>query len=134
MRLAAGGAEAGKALPWCALAIAAFFQIATAAAETIPLRIAKATPGFDERTTQPIITLELTASSRRTFGELTSQNIGRVMEIRVDGKTLMSPVIREAITGGQVQVSGQFTVQEVSDIAGRLNAGTAKVEMEVMPQ
>ena len=55
------------------------------------------------------------------------------MEIRVDGRTLMSPVIREAITGGSVQVSGNFTVEEAADIAGRLNAGTAKVEVELMP-
>ena len=55
-RLAAGASGAARLCPACALAIAAVFQVATAAAETIPLRIAKATPGFDERTQQPIIT------------------------------------------------------------------------------
>ncbi len=45
------------------------------------------------------------------FAELTANNIGRTIEVRIDGKVVMRPIIREAIKGGSVQVSGGFTAQ-----------------------
>jgi preprotein translocase subunit SecD len=64
------------------------------------------------------------------LGEFTTANVGRKIEIRVDGQVLMSPVIREPVVNGVVQVSGHFTLDEAADLAARLTAGTSKIEVE----
>ncbi len=45
------------------------------------------------------------------FAEFTANNVGRTVEVRIDGKVVMRPIIREPIKGGSVQVSGGFTAQ-----------------------
>ncbi len=74
-------------------------------------------PVFDQRTNEPIIAIKMTSASAKLFAELTSQNIGRRLELRIDGKTVMAPVIREPVMGGSVQVSGSWTLREVRDLA-----------------
>ncbi len=96
------------------------------------LQIANATPILDERTREPVVTFRLTERSGRMFAEFTSNNIGRTVEIRVDGKVVMKPIIREPIKGGSVQVSGGFTLAEARELADRLNSGSAKVEADVV--
>ena len=96
------------------------------------LQIEQASPGFDERTKEPIVTFRLTERSGRMFAEFTKSNIGRTVEIRIDGKAIMRPIIREPIAGGSVQVSGGFTLNEAKELVDRLNSGAARVEAEVV--
>jgi SecD/SecF fusion protein len=117
----------------CVLALtASLLALAPASAQPLPLRITSATAALDQRTREPIIVIVLTESSRRVFGELTKLNVGKRMELRIDGRALTAPVIREPIVGGQLQISGNLSLKETADIAGRLAAGTAKVEVEVL--
>jgi preprotein translocase subunit SecD len=46
----------------------------------------------------------------------------------------MKPVIREPILGGSGQVVGRFTVDEARQIAQRLQAGTSRLEVEIVGQ
>ena len=55
------------------------------------------------------------------------------MHLLVDGKIVMSPVIREPILKGQVQISGGFTAAETDDMAKSIRADS-KVEVEVVIQ
>jgi hypothetical protein len=96
------------------------------------LQIENATPTLDERTREPVVTFLLTARSGRMFAEFTANNIGRVVEIRIDGKVVMKPIIREAVKGGSVQVSGGFTLATAKELADHLNSGAARVEAEVV--
>jgi hypothetical protein len=96
------------------------------------LQIASAAPLFDERTKEPVITIRLTERSGRMFAELTKDNVGRTIEVRIDGKVVMSPIIREPILGGSVQVSGGFTLKDAQELADRLNSGAARIEVEVV--
>jgi hypothetical protein len=96
------------------------------------LQIEKATPIFDERTREPVVAFRLTERSGRMFAEFTGNNIGRTVEVRIDGKVVMRPIIREAIKGGSVQVSGGFTLATAKELADHLNSGGARVEAEVV--
>jgi preprotein translocase subunit SecD len=74
----------------------------------------------------------MTETSKRLFAEFTSANVGRKMDIRVDGRTLMSPVIREPILGGSGQIFDRsFTAAQAKDLAERIAAGRAKIEFEI---
>ena len=48
---------------------------------------------------------------------------GLRLAIVLDNKIISAPVIREAITGGSGTISGNFTFQEVTDLALLLRSG-----------
>jgi preprotein translocase subunit SecD len=116
-------------------AIAATFVIvfsSAATGEPLAIKVTEVTPGFDQRTKQPIVSFRMTPESTKLFAEFTTNNIGRVVEIRIDGKTIMTPVIREPILGGSGQVfDPSWTVRDVAEIADRLNNGQSRIEFEL---
>jgi preprotein translocase subunit SecD len=114
---------------WGLLGAAAMLGVARA--EPLIFDVAKAELAYDQRTSEPIVSFRFTADSARKFAEFTAQNIGRPAEIRVDGKALARPVIREPILGGAGQISGHFSEPEARNLAARLSAG-AKIEIEAV--
>jgi preprotein translocase subunit SecD len=114
---------------------AAVFLLAMAgiaAAEPLPIEMVRAEAGTVRETGQPIISFKMSEASKKAFAELTRDNVGRKMEIRVDGQAMSAPVIREPITGGSGQIVGQFTQQQASDMAARLSSGASKLEVEIV--
>jgi preprotein translocase subunit SecD len=77
------------------------------------------------------VSIEFTPDSVQKFAEFTKQNVGHVTEMRLDGKVLCRPVIREPILQGTVRVSGHFSVREAQDLAARLASGT-QLEIEAV--
>ena len=107
--------------------------LSPAAAEPLAIEIESAQAAFDQRTSAPIVSFRMTADSARRFSELTGNNVGRKMQIRVDGRPLMAPVIREPILGGSGQIADpSFTAEEVRELAARMAAGRARVEFEIV--
>ena len=82
-----------------------------------------AQPGFDQRTGEPIVSFKFNTSGSRKFAQATSENVGQPFAIVLDNKVISAPVIREPITGGSGQISGNFTVQAANDLAILLRAG-----------
>jgi preprotein translocase subunit SecD len=116
-----------------AFAAALLMALAGAAvAEPLTIELTNAAPGLDQRTQQPLISFKMTPASARLFAELTARNVGRKMEVRIDGKTVMAPVIREPILGGSGQVTSDWTLKETKEIADRLSAGKSKIEFEIV--
>jgi preprotein translocase subunit SecD len=121
----------GRVFCW---AIVAILLLTTGAgAQRLEIAIERAEVAYDQRTGEPLISFKMTESSARQFAELTRNNIGKPMSIRVDGRELTRPVIREPIVGGTGQVGGSLTAQQAKDIADRMSKGTAKVEFEIVP-
>jgi preprotein translocase subunit SecD len=115
----------------CVLGAAAIFQIDTTFAEPLLFDIAEAEVAFDQRTSEPVVSFRFTPDSARRFAELTQRNVGHVIEMRVDGKVLSRPVIREPILQNVGQIAGNLSVPAAKDLAARLSAGT-KLEIEAM--
>jgi preprotein translocase subunit SecD len=104
-----------------------------AAAEPLAVELIEVAPGLDERTNQPLISFTMTADSAKLFAEFTAKNVGRPMEVRIDGKAVMTPVLREPILGGRGLVtSSAWTLRETKDIVDRLLAGKARIEFEIV--
>jgi preprotein translocase subunit SecD len=80
------------------------------------------------------VMLNLTPDGARTFGRITSENVGRNLAIILDGVVYSSPVIRDAITGGQASISGGFTVAEANELAIVLRAGALPAPLVVMEE
>ena len=81
-----------------------------------------AQPGFGQDGTA-VINFRFDAIGARRFGDASAENVGKPFAIVLDNKVLSAPVIREAITGGRGQISGNFTAQTASDLALLLRAG-----------
>jgi len=103
-----------------------------AAAEPLVIEAIFAQAAYDARNDEPLIIFKMSDSSKMAFADLTRANVGHKLEIRIDGKVVSAPVIVQAIFGGTGQVVGHFTVEQARDIAARLNAGTSKLEVEIV--
>lgn len=119
----------------CGIATVLLIALSSAAVATpLTIELTDVAPGLDQRTNQPYIAFKMTPESARLFAELTAKNVGHKMEVRIDGKTIMAPVIREPILGGSGQVTSDWTLRETQDISDRLSAGKSKIEFEVVSE
>lgn len=80
------------------------------------------------------VMLNLTAEGGRTFGRITSENVGRSLAIILDGVVYSSPVIRDRITGGRATISGGFTLEEARELSIVLKAGALPAPLTVMEE
>jgi preprotein translocase subunit SecD len=93
-----------------------------------------AQPGFDQRSGEPIVSFKFNTAGSRKFAQATSENVGQPFAIVLDNKVISAPVIREPITGGSGQISGNFTVQAANDLAILLRAGALPAPLTVIEQ
>ena len=93
-----------------------------------------AQPGFDQRTSEPIVSFRFNTSGARKFAEVTQQNVGKPFAIVLDNEVISAPVIREPILGGSGQISGSFTVQSANDLAILLRAGALPAPLTIIEE
>jgi preprotein translocase subunit SecD len=93
-----------------------------------------AQPGFDQRTSEPIVSFRFNSSGARKFAEATQANVGKPFAIVLDNKVISAPVIREPILGGSGQISGTFTVQSANDLAILLRAGALPAPLTIIEE
>jgi len=89
---------------------------------------------FDQNTQKPMILLHFTDEGSRIFAELTEKNVGKKLAIYVDGNILSAPVVQEKISGGNAQITGEFTVKEAQELVRNLNAGALPVPIKLASQ
>src|SRR3954464_3660711 len=93
-----------------------------------------AQPGFDQRTSEPIVSFKFNINGARRFATATQENVGRPFAIVLDNEGISAPVIREPILGGSGQISGSFTVQGANQLAILLRAGALPAPLTVIEQ
>jgi preprotein translocase subunit SecD len=93
-----------------------------------------AQPGFDQRTSEPIVTFRFNTRGARRFAQVTQENVGRPFAIVLDNEVISAPVIREPILGGSGQISGNFTVQQANDLAILLRAGALPAPLTIIEE
>ncbi|MCR4303290.1 MAG: protein translocase subunit SecD [Gallionella sp.] len=101
-------------------------------------RINDAQPGFDNRTNEAAVHINLDSVGARKFKEATRENVGKRMAIilfeKGKGEIITAPVIREEIGGGRVQISGSMDTMEAQDTALLLRAGALAAPMEIIEE
>lgn len=96
--------------------------------------ISYAGPGFASGTKEPIASFRFNGRGTRRFAHVTEENIGKPFAIVLDGKVISAPVIREPITGGSGQISGNFTLEEANSVAMLLRAGSLPGHLGLVEQ
>ncbi|MEQ8948863.1 protein translocase subunit SecD [Parvibaculum sp.] len=97
-------------------------------------RLVDATPGFDQRTGEPVVNFRFDSIGGRQFGEVTRDNVGRPFAIVLDNEVISAPRINEPIMGGQGQISGSFTVQDATNLAILLRSGALPVDITILEE
>lgn len=96
--------------------------------------ISYAGPGFASGTKDPIASFRFNGRGTRRFAHVTEENIGKPFAIVLDDKVISAPVIREPITGGSGQISGNFTLEEANSVAMMLRAGSLPGHLGLVEQ
>ena len=88
----------------------------------------------DTRNAEWVVNFTFDSVGTRRFADITRANVGRPFAIVLDDKVITAPVIREAITGGRGQISGNFTVRTANDLAVLLRAGALPAPLTVVEE
>jgi len=92
-----------------------------------------AQPGFDQNG-RPSVSFRFNPSGARIFGQFTSENVGALFATVLDDEVITAPQIREPITGGSGQITGNFTVESSTQLAVLLRAGALPAEMTFLEE
>jgi preprotein translocase subunit SecD len=85
-----------------------------------PSDILSAEQAFSQHTNQPIVRVKLAPDAAKRFGEITGRNIRKVMQLVSGECILTAPVIMSAITGGEIVIEGNLTVEGAVELAKKL--------------
>lgn len=91
---------------------------------------AKAVIGEENGQKKYYVALTFTDEASKIFADVTAANIGKQISIVYDGKVVSSPVVREAITGGQCSIDGMKDNTEAENLASTIRIGSLSVELE----
>lgn len=80
---------------------------------------------------RPVVTMTMNDEGARKWARLTGDNIGRSIAIVLDGVVYSAPNVSSEITGGRSEISGNFTVDETTDLANVLNSGRMEASVEI---
>jgi len=83
---------------------------------------------FNSNSGEPYVAIKFDAEGTELFKDITSDNVGRVLAIYLDGALIQEPVIRDVIRNGEAIISGGFSPDEARELAGRLNSGALPVD------
>ncbi|MDB4991962.1 MAG: protein-export rane protein SecD, preprotein translocase subunit SecD [Parcubacteria group bacterium] len=81
---------------------------------------------------QPMVIVHFNSDGAKLFKDITSQNIGKQIAIVLDGNVISSPIVQEAIVGGDATISGNFTPQQGRDLVQNLNFGALPVPITLV--
>lgn len=93
-----------------------------------------AEPGFDQRSGQPIVNFRFNVNGARKFGQVTTENVGKPFAIILDNKIISAPRIISPITGGQGQISGNFTVESANQLSILLRSGALPAAFTIVEE
>ena len=95
--------------------------------------IATANRGFDQAN-RPSVDFRLSGAAATKFYNLTRNNSGKFFAIVLDGKAMSVPRINEPIPGGNVQITGSFTMEEADDLAAIISAGELPAKLNFLEE
>ncbi|EEX10391.1 protein-export membrane protein SecD [Ruegeria lacuscaerulensis ITI-1157] len=92
-----------------------------------------AQPSFDQNG-RPAVSFRFNTTGARKFGDYTRDNIGAPFAIVLDNEVISAPVIQSHIPGGSGIITGNFTVEESTNLAVLLRAGALPAGLEFLEE
>jgi preprotein translocase subunit SecD len=92
-----------------------------------------AQPSFDQNG-RPAVSFRFNTTGARKFGDYTAENIGNPFAIVLDGEVISAPVIQAHIGGGSGIITGNFDVEESTNLAILLRAGALPAGLDFLEE
>ena len=84
--------------------------------------ITDATNTYDQHN-KPCVSMSMNTDGSRRWAALTKKNIGNAIAIVLDGYVYSAPNVQNEISGGNSQITGNFTPEDTKDLANVLKSG-----------
>ena len=95
--------------------------------------IVSATDDYDNNG-RPSVSMTMNSDGARRWAQLTKQNIGKPIAIALDGYIYSAPNVQNEITGGQSQITGQFSQEDTKDLANVLKSGKMPAPAKIVQE
>ncbi|MEN6621376.1 MAG: protein translocase subunit SecD [Smithella sp.] len=89
---------------------------------------------INDRYGEPSVSLKFNSQGAADFERITRENVRKRLAIVLDGVVHSAPVIQEPISGGQAQITGNFTMDEARDLAIVLRAGALPAPENILEE
>ena len=95
--------------------------------------IVSATDDYDSNG-RPSVSMTMNSDGARRWAQLTKQNINKPIAIALDGYIYSAPNVINEITGGQSQITGQFSQEDTKDLANVLKSGKMPAPAKIVQE
>jgi SecD/SecF fusion protein len=82
----------------------------------------------------PTVSMTMNAEGSNVWARLTKDNIGKQIAIVLDGLVYSYPTVNSEITGGSSEISGNFTVEEATDLVNVLKSGKLPAPAKIIQE
>ena len=82
----------------------------------------------------PGVSMTMNAEGANIWAGLTKANVGRQIAIVLDGMVYSYPVVQNEITGGNSAITGDFTIEEATDLANVLKSGKLPAPAKIIQE
>ena len=89
---------------------------------------------ISDRFGEPNVSIKFNSQGATDFDRITNDNARKRLAIVLDGVVHSAPVIQERISGGQAQITGNFTMDEARDLAIVLRAGALPAPVNILEE
>ena len=80
------------------------------------------------------IDLTMDSDGARTWAVLTHGNINRCIAVVYDGYVISYPRVMSEISGGNTEITGDFTIEEANEIVSILKSGELPFELKIVEE
>lgn len=86
-------------------------------------RVTDARMDYNPLTGKPEVVMSMDVTGSKVWARMTKENTGRFVAVVLDDKVYSAPRVEGEISGGNTSISGNFTVEEATDLANILKSG-----------
>ncbi len=86
-------------------------------------RVTDARMDYNPLTGKPEVVMSMDVTGGKVWARMTKENAGRFVAVVLDDKVYSAPRVEGEISGGNTSISGNFTVEEATDLANILKSG-----------
>ncbi len=100
-------------------------------------RVSDARASTDPNTGEVVVSLNMDSKGSRIWADMTTkaaQDNNREIAILLDDEVVSAPSVRQPISGGSSQISGDFSLQEATDLSNILQIGKLPAKTKIIQE
>ncbi len=96
--------------------------------------VTDARDGFDQYSGTANVSMNMNGTGTKKWALITHDNVGKFIIVSMDDLVYSAAVVREEITTGSTEISGNFTPKEAQDLSNLLKSGTLPARCKIIQE